>query len=59
MKKNIEFGKVSTMEIDTVETVLVMAHVSAQGSIENLNVNAMRDIWAMESDANYKNKLFL
>ena len=47
------------MEIDTVETVLVMAHVSAQGSIENLNVNAMRDIWAMESDANYKNKLFL
>ena len=43
-EKNIEFGKVSTMEIDTVETVLVMAHVSAQGSIENLNVNAMRDI---------------
>ena len=40
---NIEFGKVSTMEKDTVKTVLVMAHVSAQGSIGNSNVNVMTD----------------
>ena len=47
------------MEIDTVETVLVMVHASAQGLIENSNVNAMTDTLAMESDANYKNKLLL
>ena len=58
-EKNVEFGKVFTMEINWAGTALVMAHASTQGLIENSNVNAMKGILAMESDAKYKNKLLL
>ena len=47
------------MEINWDGTALVMAHASAQGLIENSNVNAMKGILAMASDAKYKNKLLL
>ena len=47
------------MEINWDGTALVMAHASAQELIENSNVNAMKGILAMESDAKYKNKLLL
>ena len=58
-EKNVEFDKVFTMEINWAGTALVMAHASAQGLIENSNVNAMKGILAMASDAKYKIKLLL